>query len=85
MELLKFVIINLVLATHALPKFFHGTPTTIDLPLKESGDRAETMKLTYWTSYLENKFCLRNPLPCPHEAMDAYIFGNLTIKNIDTR
>ena len=52
---------------NGLPKFYMGETTLVDLPLTESGDRAETMKLTYWTGYLETKECLRSALPCEYE------------------
>ena len=43
------------------------------------------MELTFWTSYVETKECQRYALTCEPEDMDKYLFGNLTIKNVNTK
>ena len=79
------IMVLLLLATvGALPRFYHGESTEVELPLQNT-NRPEKMKLVYWTAMLESKNCLRNQFQCSHSDMDFYFFGNLTIKSVDTK
>jgi len=83
-QALIVVLSHLTLTSIALPRVFSGEPTTIQLPLADS-NRNQKMSLTYWTAYIETSDCMRKSIRCANEDMEAFLFGNITIKNINTR
>ena len=75
-------VVTLISIIQALPRVWFGPITQLELPLLN--DDKSMMELSYQSSYIESKACLRSPLQCGFDQMDAYLHGNLTLKNIDT-
>jgi len=43
----------------------------------------ERMDITYWTSLIETKECVKDPLGCITNQYDKYFEADLVLKNVD--
>ena len=43
------------------------------------------MELTYWTSLIEPRSCLKKLAGCDKEEFETYLNGELSINNVDVR
>ena len=80
---LLIIIISIVQVISCFPKIYEGDKTVLDLPLIERGNQ-EKMYFTYWTGNVETRECMRSAVSCEFENMDQYLFGILTLTNVNT-
>ena len=66
----------------ARQEVIEGEKTTVQLPLSKQSTRTERMELTYWTSLLEPKECVRDPYRCDHKLYIPRFEGELSLTNV---
>ena len=89
MATLAIILAIFTVSLEAKQKKIQGPPTTKELTLElevaKDGEEArpERFNLTYWTTLIEPKRCVKDPFDCDLKEYTTYMEAQLELKNVD--